>query len=141
MEEEIKELVTIVADSKQIRDLHPEIFEEVSFEETPLYLEKAREDEEFKKDDRIFLFGSGVLFVSTLDLEYLWNMSVQNSKDLLHELAKYSSSKSVRREEIQSYPDFEKKIIEGREFYINYYAYKNQDSSEKLYNVLEKRVK
>ncbi len=141
MDKPESEFIPIIANNEQVYDAYPELFEVLNISNSKIYLEKAnpRKEETFAKEDRVFLLPSGMLSITTLDLDHLWNMSERDEK-LLRKFDLYAeelNSKRINKEEIKY---FQEKDIEGRLYGIKYYPYNDIHSNRVMLDMLEKKL-
>ena len=135
------EFITIIANNEQIYEAYPELFEVLNISNTKIYLEKGnpREEESFAKEDRIFLLPSGMISVTTLELDHLWNIGEEDSK-LLGEfnlLAEELNRKRTNKEDIDY---FQEKNINGKKYGIKYYPYNDEHSNSVILDMLDKKL-
>ncbi len=141
------EFVPIVANNEQVYDAYPELFDKINISNSNIYLEKSnlRKDESFVKnesyikEDRILLLPSGMISITTLDLDHLWDMNERDEK-LLGEFNLYTEElnrKRINKEEIRY---FQEKEINGRQYGIKYYPYNDIHNNKVMVDMLEKKL-
>jgi len=136
------EFIPTISDNEQLYDAYPELFEKLNISSaTNIYFEKPnpKEKDLFAKEDRILLLPSGIISVTTKDLNHLWSIT-EKDKELI---GKFNlSAEEFNRERIDGKLNslFKTTVIEGREYGINYYPYNDASSNAAVLDSLEKKI-
>ncbi|MHC1716277.1 MAG: hypothetical protein AB9915_00040 [Candidatus Dojkabacteria bacterium] len=131
-------LSTVIENNEQFVDTYPELFKKISMGNVPVYLEQRNVEEGFKPEERVFLLPSGMLSVSTLDLDYLWKVS-ENDMELIEELNRYAATESAKKRDKEGEIGFNKVVINNTEYGIRYFPYMDSGSNGELLEILSKR--
>ena len=141
MDKPESEFIKMIANNEQLYDAYPELFEVLNISNSEIYLEKAnpRKEEFFEKKDRIFLLPSGIISVTTLELDYLWDIGGKDSK-ILGEFNLFTEELNRKRINKEDFDYFQKKNINGRDYGINYYPYNDEHSNREILDRLDKKL-
>jgi len=93
-----------------------------------------------KYEERVLLTINGALTISTHDIDYLWNMSM-NDREVLNALQNYASEQNLLRRHRKGFPIAELKSFKGIPFAMKYFPYLEPISNAMLLDMLDRRVK
>jgi hypothetical protein len=137
------QFITIFESSQDIVGEYPFMFEGVTVEGLPIYMEKPnpgqREGKSFYEEDRFFLLPSGMVSLLARDSKNdLWNIDEEDT-GFFEELNK--SIEVVNRERLnhEDPERYKTQNICGVEYGIKYYFYKDSRSSVDIVDELDKK--
>lgn len=140
MERTEKELVTVIANKEQIFDRFPEMFKEKEIGGVQIHMEvpNKAEEEEYLKEERVFILPTGVISIFSKDSEYLWN----DIEDDTISFGYFNTYAERMRREWQDGRDislFERIKIKDKEFGFKYYPYGDPNAADNLLELLERK--
>jgi hypothetical protein len=140
MENEL-DFQVLIASNEQVVDAYPEIFEKLSIDIMPIYIEKNYEEIDHSTDPRIILLPSGIISVSSKEnQDFIWgNYQTEKYRNFLVELNKKTRDWSMKnsKENMLSYEE----IIDGKEYIISFFAYKDIDTNKTLIDTIDEKLK
>jgi hypothetical protein len=140
MENEL-DFQVLVASNEQVVAAYPEIFEKLSIDIMPIYIEKNYEEIDHSTDPRIILLPSGIISVSSKEnQDFIWgNYQTEKYRNFLVELNKKTRDWSMKnsKKNMLSYEE----IIDGKEYIISFFAYKDIDTNKTLIDTIDEKLK
>jgi hypothetical protein len=140
MENEL-DFQVLIASNEQVVDAYPEIFEKLSIDIMPIYIEKNYEEIDHSTDPRIILLPSGIISVSSKEnQDFIWgNYQTEKYRNFLVELNKKTRDWSMKnsKKNMLSYEE----IIDGKEYIISFFAYKDIDTNKTLIDTIDEKLK
>jgi hypothetical protein len=140
MENEL-DFQVLIASNEQVVDAYPEIFEKLSIDIMPIYIEKNYEEIDHSTDPRIILLPSGIISVSSKEnQDFIWgNYQTEKYINFLVELNKKTRDWSMKnsKKNMLSYEE----IIDGKEYIISFFAYKDIDTNKTLIDTIDEKLK
>lgn len=135
------EFTPVIANNEQVYNAYPELFEKITISNIPIYLEKSnpRDEESFMKEDRFFLLPSGIVSLTTADLEELWEIDESDKIifEELNRLAEKLNRKTINKEDFSLLQSL---TIKDREYGVKYYPYSDVNSNAEALDMLEKKI-
>ncbi len=140
MENEL-DFQVLVASNEQVADAYPEIFEKLSIDIMPIYIEKNYKEINHSTEPRIILLPSGIISViSEGNQDFIWgDYQTEEYKNFLVELNKKAREWSIgnTKESLLSHQE----VINGEEYIINLFPHKDMAAGEALINRIDKKLK
>ncbi len=136
------EFVPTITDNKQLYDAYPELFEKLNISSsTNVYLEKPnpKDRDMFAKESRIMLLPSGIISITTLDLDFLWGISEKDT-ELIGKFNLLAEEFNRKRIDGNLTEWYKTTVIDKKEYGVSYYAYNDSSSNTKILDSLEKKI-
>lgn len=135
------EFIPVIENGKQLYDAYPELFDEITVDNSILYLEKPNpnKQEAFAQENRVFILPSGVVSVTTKDLDFLWSVN-ETDTDFLKELNVSMETTNRQRINESDFEGFQIKYISGIEYGIKHYFFMDEASCTIVMDELDKKT-
>jgi len=131
----------LVASNEQVATAYPEIFEKISIDIMPMYIEKDYEQIDHSTEPRIILLPFGIISVISKDnQDFIWgDCQTEEYENFLVELNKKTRKWSIKntKERMLSHQE----IINGKEHIINFFPYQDIDAGKVLIDSIERKLK